>query len=81
MHHAFIEREVLSYLRHKGIIKLFNSFEENDKLYYSLEVLTDGNLLEYMNSNWYWLYIGHILNDSIIKFYTAEMLLILEYLH
>lgn len=57
MHHAYIEREVLSNLRHKGIIKLFNSFEEHDKLYYSLEVLTDGNLLEYMGSNLYSLYI------------------------
>ncbi|CAD8198970.1 unnamed protein product [Paramecium octaurelia] len=73
MHHAYIEREVLSKLRHQGIIKLFNSFEEHDKLFYSLEVLTDGNLQEYMNR--------HILNDSIIKFYVAELLLILEYLH
>ncbi|CAD8211345.1 unnamed protein product [Paramecium pentaurelia] len=73
MHHACIEREVLSNLRHKGIIKLFNAFEEYDKLYYSLEVLTDGNLLEYMNR--------HNFNDSIIKFYAAELLLILEYLH
>ena len=52
MHHACIEREVLGYLRHKGIIKLFNSFEDGTKLYYSLELLTDGNLLEYINSIW-----------------------------
>jgi 3-phosphoinositide dependent protein kinase-1 len=51
MHHACIEKEVLSYLRHQGIIKLFTSFEDENKLYYSLELLNDGNLLEYMNSN------------------------------
>ncbi|CAK94438.1 unnamed protein product (macronuclear) [Paramecium tetraurelia] len=65
-HHAYIEREVLSKLRHQGIIKLFNSFEEHDKLFYCLEVLTDGNLLEYMNR--------HILNGSIIMFYAAELI-------
>lgn len=51
MHHACIEKEVLAYLRHQGIIKLFTSFEDENKLYYSLELLNDGNLLEYMNSN------------------------------
>lgn len=50
MHHACIEKEVLAYLRHQGIIKLFAAFEDENKLYYSLELLNDGNLLEYMNS-------------------------------
>ncbi|CAD8210211.1 unnamed protein product [Paramecium pentaurelia] len=73
MHHACIEREVLAYLRHKGIIKLFNSFEDQNKLYYSLELLNDGNLLEYINK--------YNFNEKMIQFYTAELLLILEYLH
>jgi len=71
---------VLSILRHKGIIKLFNSFENKEKVFFSLEMLNDGNLLEYMDSNIF-IYLEHTLTDSIIKFYTAELLLILEYLH
>lgn len=39
LHHVFIEREVLSELRHPGIIKLFNSYESNDRLYLSMELL------------------------------------------
>lgn len=36
-------------MRHPGIIKLFSAFENEDKLYFSLELLNDGNLLEHIN--------------------------------
>lgn len=80
MHHAYIEKEALSLLKHRGIIKLFHSFEDAEKLYFSLELLNDGNLLEYINSKLDY-YLEYTLTDQIIKFYTAELLLILEYVH
>lgn len=40
-------------MRHPGIIKLFASFDSGDKLFFSLELLNDGNLLDYINSNPY----------------------------
>ncbi|KAM3145378.1 hypothetical protein pb186bvf_002422 [Paramecium bursaria] len=73
LHHVFIEREVLAELRHPGIIKLFNSYESNERLYLSMELLQDGNFLDYFNKN--------PLTDKQIQFYSAELLLILEYIH
>eukprot|EP00928_Gymnodinium_smaydae_P063016 TRINITY_DN46721_c0_g1_i1.p1 TRINITY_DN46721_c0_g1~~TRINITY_DN46721_c0_g1_i1.p1 ORF type:complete len:368 (+),score=44.96 TRINITY_DN46721_c0_g1_i1:68-1171(+) len=67
------EKNVLSSLRHPGIVRLFFTFQDVAFLYFGLELVSGGelaSLIEQMSS----------LSFSVAQFYAAEILVILEYL-
>ncbi|CAD8153011.1 unnamed protein product [Paramecium octaurelia] len=74
-HHAYIEKEMLQYLKYDGIIKLHSTFQDKNNLYFLVELASDcfGEFLK--------LYGNQKLTHQIIQFYTAEIVSILEYIH
>ncbi|CAD8059774.1 unnamed protein product [Paramecium primaurelia] len=74
-HHAYIEKEMLQYLKYEGIIKLHSTFQDKNNLYFLLELAQD------CFSEFLKLYGNQKLTHQIIQFYTAEILSILEYIH
>jgi 3-phosphoinositide dependent protein kinase-1 len=73
--YAHVEKNLLSRLRHPGIIRLCFAFHDQLNLYYVTEFCPGGELLNYINC-----YAGHF-SLTLAKFYTAEIVNILEYLH
>lgn len=73
-HQVFCEKEVLNYLNHPNIIKLQYSFQDKEKLYFVLELVEGGSFAEFLN-------VYKKLPMDVIKFYAAEIVNILEYLH
>ncbi|CAD8062996.1 unnamed protein product [Paramecium sonneborni] len=74
-HHAYIEKEMLQYLKYDGIIKLHSTFQDKNNLYFLVELAQD------CFSEFLKLYGNQKLTNNIIQFYTAEIVSILEYVH
>ncbi|EGR31017.1 phosphoinositide dependent kinase-1, putative [Ichthyophthirius multifiliis] len=72
---VFIEKEVLSFMKFDGIIKLLGSFQDSQFLYFVIEYCEGGEFSSYLNQNFKYLTI------ETIKFYAAEIIYILEKLH
>lgn len=84
---------MLSKLNHPGVVKLFFAFQDKHKLYFVMEFLAGGDFSEYLKTtrnllgnllaslviSERWLIGG--LPEKAIKFYAAELVLILEYIH
>ncbi|DAZ95911.1 TPA: hypothetical protein N0F65_012622 [Lagenidium giganteum] len=72
-----MEKEVLNRLRHPNIIRLYQTFQDDDNLYFLLEYLSGGELLDRL------LFEGRQvgLNEEAARFYLADMLNAVEYLH
>lgn len=70
------EKEVLNVLSDAKhfFVKLFCTFQDNDRLYFVLSYAKNGELLPYINK------VGSF-DIACTKFYSAEILLGLEYLH
>ncbi|XP_063962175.1 3-phosphoinositide-dependent protein kinase 1-like [Lytechinus pictus] len=68
------EKEVLSRLDHPFFVKLYFTFQDNDKLYFGLSLAKRGELLPYIKK------LGSF-DESSSRFYTSEIILALEYLH
>ncbi len=68
------EREVLSKLDHPFFVKLYFTFQDKDKLYFGLSLAKKGELLPYIQK------LGSF-DENATKFYAAEVVLALEYLH
>lgn len=73
--YAHVEKNLLTRLRHLGIVRLYFAFQDQMNLYYATEFCPGGELLNYINC-----YAGHF-SLQLAKFYTAEIVNILEYLH
>eukprot|EP01017_Pseudomicrothorax_dubius_P028143 TRINITY_DN3324_c0_g1_i2.p1 TRINITY_DN3324_c0_g1~~TRINITY_DN3324_c0_g1_i2.p1 ORF type:complete len:451 (+),score=91.98 TRINITY_DN3324_c0_g1_i2:112-1464(+) len=73
-HQVFIEREVLTKLNHPNIVKLHYTFQDKFKLYFVLDYLEGGSFAEYIS-------IYRKLSLPAARFYTAEIVRILEHLH
>mmetsp|Transcript_7844 Transcript_7844/g.15024 ORF Transcript_7844/g.15024 Transcript_7844/m.15024 type:complete len:422 (+) Transcript_7844:13343-14608(+) len=73
--YAHVEKNLLTRLRHPGIIRLYFAFQDQMNLYYATEFCPGGELLNYINC-----YAGHF-SLQLAKFYTAEIINVLEYLH
>eukprot|EP01016_Furgasonia_blochmanni_P000236 TRINITY_DN10016_c0_g1_i24.p1 TRINITY_DN10016_c0_g1~~TRINITY_DN10016_c0_g1_i24.p1 ORF type:complete len:316 (-),score=48.24 TRINITY_DN10016_c0_g1_i24:979-1926(-) len=71
---VFIEKEVLTRLNHPNVIKLFYSFQDKAKLYFVIELLEGGEFGEFLRAH-------RKLEVKAIKFYAAQILIIIEYLH
>ncbi|XP_019368355.1 PREDICTED: 3-phosphoinositide-dependent protein kinase 1 isoform X3 [Gavialis gangeticus] len=68
------ERDVMSRLDHPFFVKLYFTFQDDDKLYFGLSYAKNGELLKYIRK------IGSF-DETCTRFYTAEIVSALEYLH
>ncbi|KRW98801.1 Protein kinase-like domain [Pseudocohnilembus persalinus] len=72
---VYIERGVLLTMDHKGIIKLYFSFQDSENLYFGLDYAGGGDFAHYLKLNF------KNLVTKTIQFYMAEIISTLEYLH
>ncbi|XP_048846947.1 3-phosphoinositide-dependent protein kinase 1-like isoform X1 [Brienomyrus brachyistius] len=68
------ERDVMSHLDHPFFVKLYFTFQDEEKLYFGLSYAKNGELLKYIRK------IGSF-DETCTRFYTAEIVCALEYLH
>lgn len=68
------ERDVMSRLDHPFFVKLYFTFQDDEKLYFGLSYAKNGELLKYIRK------IGSF-DETCTRFYTAEIVCALEYLH
>lgn len=48
---VFIEREMLFNLRHPGVMQLYQTFQNSDKLYFVIEYMEFGDFSEFLRAN------------------------------
>lgn len=70
------EREILATTNHPFIVTLYHSFMSMDNLYFVMEYCAGGEFFRTLQKQ-----PGRCLPEEATKFYTAEVLLALEYLH
>ncbi|XP_061455149.1 3-phosphoinositide-dependent protein kinase 1 isoform X1 [Rhineura floridana] len=68
------ERDIMSRLDHPFFVKLYFTFQDDEKLYFGLSYAKNGELLKYIRK------IGSF-DETCTRFYTAEIVSALEYLH
>lgn len=89
LNHVFNEKRILSRLEHPFIVKLYDTAKDNRYLYMIMEFLAGGELFSYLSEFLsvvlqvciYFIGMTRTLPSSIVKFYAAEVLLALEYMH
>lgn len=72
--HVKAERSVLETLNHPFLIKFHYAFQNKSKLYLVLEYAQGGDLYNYLNKM-------KVLTEEQCRFYAAEIICALEYLH
>lgn len=70
---VFIERCILASLEHSTIIKFYQSFKNQNKLYLLIELCSRGSLVDFLKRE-------SCLNNELAKHVTAEIVVSLEYL-
>uniref|UniRef100_A0A8C6VW89 3-phosphoinositide-dependent protein kinase 1 n=1 Tax=Nothobranchius furzeri TaxID=105023 RepID=A0A8C6VW89_NOTFU len=68
------ERDLMSNLDHPFFVKLYFTFQDDEKLYFGLSYAKNGELLKYIRK------IGSF-DETCTRFYSAEIVSALEYLH
>ncbi|KAJ0044263.1 hypothetical protein NL108_003992, partial [Boleophthalmus pectinirostris] len=68
------ERDLMSDLDHPFFVKLYFTFQDDEKLYFGLSYAKNGELLKYIRK------IGSF-DETCTRFYSAEIVSALEYLH
>ncbi|XP_056676061.1 3-phosphoinositide-dependent protein kinase 1-like [Monodelphis domestica] len=68
------EREALARLDHPFFVKLYFTFQDQEKLYFGLSYARNGDLLRFLEK------VGP-LAEPLVCFYSAELVCALEYLH
>jgi len=68
------ERNVLVKCNHVSIVKLYSAFRDNDYFYYVMTLAENGELLKYIRK-----YNG--LHLDVVKYISAQIINVLEYLH
>ena len=68
------EKEILKKSQHPFIVKLKFTFQDKIYLYFGMEYISGGTLIDYISPR-------HKLYESTILFITAQLLLSLKYLH
>jgi serine/threonine protein kinase len=72
--HILSEKEVLSQIHHPFIVNLLKTFQDTKRLYMILEYVVGGEVFSHLRK------AGKFPSD-VAKFYAAEIILALEYLH
>jgi len=70
------EREILATASHPFIVTLYWSFQSPDKLYFIMDYCAGGEFFRMLQKQ-----SGKCLPEDSVRFYSAEVLLALEYLH
>ena len=70
------EQEILASANHPFIVTLYHSFQSQDFLYFVTEYCMGGEFFRALQSR-----PGRCLNEEGAKFYAAEVIAALEYLH
>jgi len=70
------EREILATAEHPFIVTLYWSFQSNDHLYFVMDYCAGGEFFRMLQKQ-----PGKCLPEDHVRFYAAEVLLALEYLH
>lgn len=73
---ALTEREILSTTDHPFIVTLHHSFQSEDNLFFVMDYCAGGEFFRTLQKQ-----PGKCLPESAVKFYAAEVLSALEYLH
>lgn len=73
---VFVERNILTRSNHPYLLKLYNTFQSEHKLYFVMDYMPGGDLDKYMNAQ-----PNKLLDLFTAKLYGAEILLALGYLH
>ncbi|XP_051572245.1 3-phosphoinositide-dependent protein kinase 1-like isoform X1 [Myxocyprinus asiaticus] len=73
-HYVIREKDILSSINHPFFVKLYFTFQDSHKLYFALSYAKNGELLRYIRK------IGSF-DETCTRFYTAEIVCALEYLH
>eukprot|EP01091_Cochliopodium_minus_P008272 TRINITY_DN1845_c0_g1_i1.p1 TRINITY_DN1845_c0_g1~~TRINITY_DN1845_c0_g1_i1.p1 ORF type:complete len:449 (-),score=132.69 TRINITY_DN1845_c0_g1_i1:72-1418(-) len=68
------ERDMLGICNHRGIVKLMSTFQDEDHLYYIMELCPNGEFLTYIKEN-------KTLDLECVAFYSAQLIMAVEYLH
>lgn len=68
------EKAIMLKASHPFIVKLYFSFQDNNYLYYGMEYVRGGVLINYLKKY-------KNLSENIVKFYAAQVVLALKYLH
>ncbi|XP_065176242.1 3-phosphoinositide-dependent protein kinase 1-like [Sycon ciliatum] len=68
------EKEVLSKIKHPLFVRLYFTFQDSDKLYFGLSFAERGEITPYLRK------VG-CFDETCTKFYTAEIVEALDYLH
>ncbi len=69
------ERQVLSMVRHPFLCSLFSSFQDEYNLYIVMDYIQGGELFAHIRAS------AGGLGQDVVRFYGAEIVLALEYLH
>ena len=72
---AMVEKELLSQLKHSGIVRLKYTFQDKANLYFVQEYCEGGEFINFIKLN------INKLTEEVKIFYIAEIVNILEYLH
>lgn len=70
------EREILATAQHPFIVTFYATFQTIDRIYFIMEYCAGGSLFRVLKRQ-----PGGRFPESIVKFYSAEILVALEYLH
>ena len=73
LYQIFLESQILSELNSPFIVKIHGSFLSKEKIYLILDYLSKGNFATFLRLNF-------PLKEETIRFYSAEIVLFLEYL-
>ena len=71
---AINEKNIMVQSSHPFIVKLFFTFQDDKNLYYCMEYVQGGVLFTYIKEQGY-------LSENVTKFYIAQVILALKYLH
>lgn len=70
------EREILASANHPFIVTLLHSFQSKTRLYFVMEYCAGGEFFRFLQKQ-----PGKCIDEAAARFYAAEVLLALEYLH
>lgn len=68
------EKEILSKVNHPNIVKLYYTFQDNNKVYLILEYLQGGELFHHLE-------LEKFMTEKNASFYIAQIILAIRYLH
>jgi len=72
--YTLAERDILMKLRHPFIVQLFHTFQTKERVGFVMEFVSGGQLFFHLRKE-------ALLKESTARFYCAELILALEYLH